>query len=76
MSVIGRPLNLPTIDGHRTFRSFTVEAGGFLDLRFVRVYRGKPVRLVPRYVYEIRGGAVYIRAGGTGTWIDRQKCIL
>ena len=44
----GRPLDMPTIDAHKCYRAFTVEAGGLLDLRFVRVYRGKPVRVIPR----------------------------
>lgn len=64
VSVIGRPLDMPTLDAHLTFRAFTVEPGGLLDLRFVRVYRGRPVRIIPQYYYEIRGGGVYVRAGG------------
>jgi len=64
VSVIGRPLDMPTLDAHLTFRAFTVEPGGVLDLRFVRIYRGRPVRITPQYYYEIRGGGVYVRAGG------------
>ena len=35
------------------------------DIRFVRLYRGKPIRIIRRYYYEIRGGGIYIRTGGT-----------
>jgi hypothetical protein len=64
---MGRPLDMPTISAHRAYRAFTVERGGVLDLRFVRIYRGKPVRLIAEYYYEIRGGSVFIHAGGTAT---------
>lgn len=63
----GRPLGMPTIDAAKAYRAFTVEPGGALDLRYVRVFRGKPVRALgrfARYYIEIRGGAVYVRLGG------------
>lgn len=41
---------MPTIDAHRAYRSFTVEPGAFLDLRWVRLYRGKPIRIITRWV--------------------------
>lgn len=41
VAVVGRPLGLPTLDGHLSYRSFQVEAGGRLDLRYVRILRGK-----------------------------------
>jgi len=63
ITVIGRPLDMPTVDAHRAFRAFTVEAGGFIDIRFVRLFRGKPIRLRPSLL-EIRGGVFYIRRGG------------
>lgn len=58
---------MPTIDAAKAYRAFTVEPGGFLDLRYARIFRGKPVRALGRanrYYIEIRGGAVYVRLGG------------
>lgn len=40
IAIIGRPLGTPTLDAHLTFRTFQIEAGGRLDLRYVRIYRG------------------------------------
>jgi len=39
---------MPTIDAHRAYRSFTVEPGAVLDLRWVRLFRGKPIRIIRR----------------------------
>ena len=33
VTIIGRPLGIPTIDGHLSYRTFMVEPGGRLDLR-------------------------------------------
>lgn len=41
VAVIGRPLGMPTLDGHTSYRSFQIEAGGRLDLRYVRIFRGE-----------------------------------
>lgn len=40
VAIVGRPLGMPTLDPHLTYRAFQIEAGGRLDLRYVRVFRG------------------------------------
>lgn len=50
VAVVGRPLGMPLVDGSKTYRAFTVEPGGLLDLRYIRFYRGKPVRVLDRWV--------------------------
>ena len=46
---------MPTIDAHRAYRSFTVEPGAYLDLRWCRLYRGKPIRIIRRCVFWVLG---------------------
>lgn len=58
---------MPTIDAAKAIRAFTVERRGFLDLRYARLFRGRPLRALGRnnqYYVEIRGGSVYVRLGG------------
>lgn len=64
VTIVGRPLGLPIIDAHNTTRAFLVEAGGFLDVRFVQIVKGKFVEVVPRFLLELRGPTCYIRGGG------------
>lgn len=64
VTLVGRPLGLPIIDAHNTTRAFLVEAGGFLDVRFVEIVKGKFVEVVPLVLYRLRGPTCYIRRGG------------
>jgi hypothetical protein len=67
VTIIGHPLALPSIDAHTIIRAFMVEAGGYLDCRFVVMKRGRPVEVIPELLYELKGSAVYVRLGGEGT---------
>ncbi len=64
VTIVGRPLGMPTIDGHGTFRIFMVLPGGRLDLRYVRLYKGRARLVVPDLLYVLQGAIVYIRRGG------------
>lgn len=64
VTIVGRPLSMPTIDGHGTFRIFMVLPGGRLDLRYVRLYRGKARAIVPDLFYVVQGAILYVRRGG------------
>lgn len=65
--VVGNPLNLPTLDGQNAPRIFRVMPGGYLDLRYVRTYRGggELIATIP----VLRGGSVLVELGGTGTFL-------
>jgi hypothetical protein len=39
VTIVGRPLGMPTIDGHNSTRLFMVEGTGALDLRFIRLIK-------------------------------------
>ncbi len=41
VTIIGRPLGMPTIDGHNATRIFMVEGTGAVDIRFVRLIKGR-----------------------------------
>jgi hypothetical protein len=64
ITLVGRPLGLPIIDAHNTTRAFLVEAGGFLDVRFVQIVKGNFLEVTPRVLYRLRGPTCYIRRGG------------
>ncbi len=51
VAVIGRPLGMPTLDGHLSYRAFHVEEGGRLDLRYVRILRGQSVLHSPSHPF-------------------------
>jgi len=38
-------MTLPILDGRKAERAFRVVGGGFLDLRFVRLYRGHGIKV-------------------------------
>lgn len=74
--VMGHPALLPTIDAMMGMRAFTVGAGGFLELQYVRV-RSSMGMYRERYglegreglgtqVLEVRGGAVMLEPGAEG----------
>lgn len=65
--VVGNPLDLPTLDGQNAPRIFRVKPGGYLDLRYVRTYRGggELIATIP----VLMGGSVYIEAGGRGNFL-------
>jgi hypothetical protein len=73
--VMGIPAVLPTIDASGTTRAFTILAGGFLELKFVRIKRGGGITRnrygleglhLASQVTEIRGGAVSVEPGAMG----------
>lgn len=64
VTIVGRPLGMPLIDGHGTFRIFMVLPGGRLDLRYVRLYKGRARPVVPNMLYVLQGAIVYVRRGG------------
>ena len=65
VAIVGDIWNRPTLDGRKTPRIFNVVAGGFLDLQFVRVYRGTARSLLDANLAVAIGGAalVYFGAG-------------
>jgi len=74
--VVGNPAVLPPIDAGGAIRAFTVGPGGFLELHFVRIRRGRGETrdrqgLEPgmwsTQVVEIRGGAVAVMPGALGS---------
>lgn len=69
VTIIGQPLDRPIIDGHTIQRVFFIQSGGFLDVRFVHIRRGRAVEVIPEFLYELRGSAVYVREGGQGGWV-------
>ncbi|GAB5034008.1 pectin lyase fold virulence factor [Nannochloropsis oceanica] len=58
VTIVGRPLGMPLIDGHGTFRIFMVLPGGRLDLRYVRLYKGRARPVVPNMLYVLQGAIV------------------
>jgi len=65
ITIIGRPLGMPYIDAHNSTRAFLVEAGGFLDVRFVHIVKGRFVEVIRYILYQVRGPACWTRSGGT-----------
>ncbi len=39
VTIVGRPLGLPTIDAHNASRAFLIEGSGALDIRFCRIIK-------------------------------------
>ncbi|KAM3571712.1 hypothetical protein VYU27_006247 [Nannochloropsis oceanica] len=64
ITIIGRPLGMPYIDAQNSTRAFLVEAGGFLDVRFVHVVKGKIIEIVRLLLYQVRGSVCWTRRGG------------
>jgi hypothetical protein len=74
--VMGHPAVLPTIDAMMGMRAFTVGAGGYLELQFVRVRQSMGMyreryglegrKGLGTQVLEIRGGSVMLEAGAEG----------
>ncbi|TFJ82137.1 hypothetical protein NSK_006466 [Nannochloropsis salina CCMP1776] len=64
VTIIGRPLEAPTLAGHKTYRIFMVEPGGRLDLRYVQLYRGKGRVIIPELLTVVQGAILYVRRGG------------
>ena len=64
ITIIGRPLGMPYIDAHNSTRAFLVEAGGFLDVRFVHIVKGRFIEVVRYLLYQVRGPACWTRRGG------------
>lgn len=65
VAIVGDVWDRPTLDGRKTPRLFNVMAGGFLDLQFVRVYRGVARSFLNKNLAVVIGGAalVYFGAG-------------
>lgn len=64
VTIVGRPLGLPIIDAHNATRIVLVEDGGFLDVRFVQLVRGKAIEVISGLLFQVRGSTCYIRRGG------------
>jgi len=65
VAIVGDIWNRPTLDGRKTPRIFNVVAGGFLDLQYVRVYRGTARSFLDANLAVAIGGTalVYFGAG-------------
>ena len=51
---------------------FLVKDGGFLDIRFVRIVKGKFIELIRWVWYQIRGPACWTERGGTAIFTGCQ----
>lgn len=65
VTIVGRPLGMPTIDAHNASRAFLVESSGALDVRFCRIIKGTFIEVIPLVEYHMRGPTAYVRAGGS-----------
>jgi hypothetical protein len=63
--IVGNPVAMPLLDGKAAPRIFRVVAGGYLQLNFVRTYRGggELIATIP----VLRGGSVLVELGGSVT---------
>lgn len=64
-AIIGHPIKMPAIDATGNRRAFTVEDGGSLSLKFLRMWRGSGelVDVGKLQVPVLRGGSVFINKG-------------
>jgi hypothetical protein len=66
VTISGRPGALPLIDATTVIRSFMVESGGAIDVRFATFHRGMPQPVIPGRLIELRGSTAYVKLGGSG----------
>ena len=55
---------MPTIDAKNSTRAFYVDNGGFLDLRFVRVIKGRFTEVIPFVEYHLRAPVPTLEVAG------------
>lgn len=64
VTIVGRPLGMPTIDAHNATRVFLVESTGALDVRFCQLIKGRFIEVIRFVEYHMRGPLAYVYAGG------------
>lgn len=74
VTIIGRPLGMPIIDGHNSTRIFDVASTGHLDVRFCQLIKGRFIEVIRFFEYHLRGPLAWVRPGGSISLFGCVQC--